>query len=49
MVTGQYYRWTSGTFNVNHQASQVINFEHVCCRDTLPKIILQEMVDDSRR
>ena len=47
MATGQYPRRTSGTFIVKRR--KLSWFGHVCCHDTLPKIILQWTVDGSRR
>ena len=47
METGQYSRRMSRAFTINRRKLSWLS--HVCCHDALPKIMLQETVDGSRR
>ena len=49
MATGQYPRWTSGTFLSTIKRCKLSWFGHVCLHDTLLKIIVQGTLDCSRR
>ena len=47
MTTGHYPRLTLGAFTVKRR--KLSWFSHVCHHDTLPKTILEEIVDGCRR